>query len=92
MAASRIPESFHRNGLDFAIFWQHSGRRCVRFSPLWTAAATYTILRRVNHWQVIGNCAPTLPPLEPGIVPVTTCPTVSVNVTDWPPTDAPKSQ
>jgi len=45
-----------------------------------------------RHWQVSGNWTPTLPPLEFGMVPVTTCPTVSVKVTDWPPTATPKFQ
>jgi len=40
----------------------------------------------------MGNCVPTLPPLDEGMVPVTTCPTLSVSVTDIPPTAVPKSQ
>ena len=33
-----------------------------------------------------------LPPLDVGMVPVMTCPSVSVSVTCWPPTVVPKSQ
>ena len=47
---------------------------------------------RRRHWQLIGNCTPTLPPLDEGMVPVTVWPTVSVSVTDMPPTAVPKSQ
>jgi hypothetical protein len=39
----------------------------------------------------MGNCAPILP-LLPGMVPVMTWPTVSVSVTVWPATFAPKFQ
>ncbi len=33
------------------------------------------------YGHVAGNCAPTLPPLVPGIVPVTVWPSASVSVT-----------
>ena len=59
-------------------------------APSITSAESAPVVR--GYWQVMGNCAPTLPPLELGIVPVMVWPTVSVSSTDWPPTEAPKSQ
>ena len=42
--------------------------------------------------HVVGNWAPMLPPLEVGMVPVIVWPSVSVKVTDLPPTRVPKFQ